>query len=271
MSVYFQSDAVQIVCADCVTFLRDLPADAVDMTLTSPPYDHLREYEGQSEFDTMALIVELLRVTKPGGVVIWNVADATVNGDETGTSMQQALLFKSLGFRLHDTMIYHKRNPLPASSSAKRYHQAWEYMFCFSRGDPKTFNPLMVDAKYGYLPTAASTRRSSTGTREYAVVPRNKTTRVQNVFSYPIGGGITTRDKLAFQHPALMPEALARDQIATWTNVGDLVIDPFLGAGTTAKMSVLAGRRCIGGEISESYCAIATARLRHTLGLFYGS
>ncbi len=84
---------------------------------------------------------------------------------------------------------------------------------------------------------------------------------MRNVFEYVIGGGHTTKDKIAFEHPAIMPEKLAEDQIKTWTNEGDLIIDPFAGSGTTAKMCILNNRKFSGCEISEDYCNIFIERL----------
>jgi len=242
--------------------LRELPNSTIHMTLTSPPYDGIRTYNGYV-FDFPAVAQELYRVTTEGGVVIWNVADATENGSETGTAFRQALGFMECGFKLHDTMLYIKANPLPSPRSSKRYHQGWEYLFCFSKGTPTTFNPILVPSKYAHLKESNITRRSEQGTQQRAKMPRSTETKVVNYFVYPIGGGITTKDKIAYQHPALMPEALAHDQIGTWTNPGDLVCDPFTGAGTTAKMATLLGRRFLGAEISEEYCRIAQARVEH--------
>lgn len=244
---------------DCVQWIQNLSDNSVDMTLTSPPYDEIRNYNGYC-FDFERIAKELYRVTKPGGVVIWNVADQTIKGSETGTSMRQALYFMECGFNLHDTMIYLKRNPMP--SSGKRYHQAWEYIFCFSKDTPKTFNPIMVECKYGNL-TANQKYRGKDGEKNYKKTKRNAFSKVRNIFEYVIGGGHTTKDKIAFDHPAIMPEKLAEDQINTWTNEGDLVIDPFSGSGTTAKMCLMNNRKFCGSEISEEYCDIFVKRLEN--------
>ena len=244
---------------DCVQWIQNLSDNSVDMTLTSPPYDEIRNYNGYC-FDFERIAKELYRVTKPGGVVIWNVADQTIKGSETGTSMRQALYFMECGFNLHDTMIYLKRNPMP--SSGKRYHQAWEYIFCFSKDTPQTFNPIMVECKYGNL-TANQKYRGKDGEKNYKKTKRNAFSKVRNIFEYVIGGGHTTKDKIAFDHPAIMPEKLAEDQINTWTNEGDLVIDPFSGSGTTAKMCLMNNRKFCGSEISEEYCDIFIKRLEN--------
>lgn len=259
MIPYINSENYQIYNCDTLDYLTSQPADSIKFVITSPPYDNLRNYKGYSfEFEKIAS--ELVRCLQPGGVIIWNVADATVNGSETGTSMRQALYFMDQGLRLHDTMIYEKRNPMPASKSSKRYHQAWEYVFCFSNGVPKTFNPILVKAKFGNL-KANMKHRGQEGEIKYTQTKRNEYTKVRNIFAYNIGGGHSTTDKEAYGHPALMPEKLAEDQILTWTDPGDTVFDPFNGAGTSGKMAVAHGRKFIGTEMSTEYCDLANLRI----------
>ena len=146
--IKYSKENIDLYLQDCIEWMGSLDDNSVDMTLTSPPYDNIRNYNGYS-FDFQSIAKELYRITKDGGVVVWNVADQTINGSETGTSMKQALYFVECGFKLHDTMIYLKKNPMP--SSGKRYHQSWEYIFCFSKGTPNTFNPIEVECKYGNL------------------------------------------------------------------------------------------------------------------------
>ena len=259
---YSQND-INIYNNNCLDYLKSLPDNSIKFTLTSPPYDDIRDYNGYS-FPFEDIAKELWRTTKLGGVIAWNVADATVKGSETGTSMRQALYFMSLGFRLHDTMIYAKKNPMPAGVSSKRYHQAWEYVFILSKDAPETFNPIMVKAKFGHL-EANMKHRGKDGEIKYTKTKRNEFTKVRNIFEYNIGGGHSTKDKVAFGHPALMPEQLAHDMITTWTNEGDAVFDPFTGAGTTAKMCLLANRKFHGSELSLEYCELIKTRIELTL------
>lgn len=259
MDPIYSINDINIYHSDCLEYLKTIKDNTIKFTLTSPPYDNIRDYKGYS-FPFEDIAKELWRVTKSGGVIAWNVADATVNGSETGTSMRQALFFMSLGFRLHDTMIYAKKNPMPAGVSSKRYHQAWEYIFIFSKDAPETFNPIMVKAKFGHL-EANMKHRGKDGELQYKKTKRNEFTKVRNIFEYSVGGGHSTKDKIAFQHPAIMPEQLANDMISTWTNEGDLVFDPFTGSGTTAKICLILGRKFIGTEISQEYCEIIKKRL----------
>lgn len=241
---------------NCLDTMSRMDDGCIDMVLTSPPYDNLRNYKGYS-FDFEKISVELYRVLKNGGVMIWVVGDATINGSETGTSFKQALKFMEIGFNLHDTMIYVKNNPIPTAGN--RYHQAFEYMFALSKGNPVTFNPIMEKTLYSGL--ANMKNRGKEGGLDYKKIERTEIKKVSNVFKYSVGGGISTKDKEAFQHPAIFPERLASDQIETWSNMGDIVYDPFMGSGTTAKMCVASQRRWVGSEISAEYCRIIEERL----------
>lgn len=242
---------------NCLETMARMPDNFIDFVITSPPYDDIRNYNGyQFEFEKIAQ--ELFRVLKVGGVIIWVVADATIDGSETGTSFKQALFFKEIGFRLHDTMIYYKNNPMPQTGN--RYHQHFEYMFAFSKGNPKTFNPITEPTKYQGI--ANMKNRGKNGSLNYEKVQRTIEKKVGNVFFYSVGGGISTKDKIAYKHPAIFPEQLVYDQIYTWTNEDDLVYDPFMGSGTTAKVAHLMRRRWIGSEISKEYVEIANQRLK---------
>jgi len=230
----------------------------IDLTLTSPPYDDLRNYKGYSfEFEKIAK--ELFRVTKESGVVVWIVGDSTLNGSESGTSFNQALYFKSIGFNLHDTMIYHKDNPPPVGGE-NRYYQSFEYMFVFSKGTP-TLYPIKCKRRNKWndkrKERVRGVLRSKDGDFTKSLV------KIQNVWSYVVSGGTSSKDKIAYEHPAIFPEKLAEDHIVSWTKEGEIVYDPFMGSGTTAKMSFLNNRRYIGSEISETYHNISERRVKH--------
>ncbi|MBX3292206.1 MAG: site-specific DNA-methyltransferase [Acidobacteria bacterium] len=247
----------EIYNENCLETMQRMPDGFIDMTLTSPPYDDLREYNGY-HFPVEEISVELYRVTADGGVVVWVVGDRTVNGDETLTSFKHAFAFREAGFKVHDTMIYAKNNPIP-SDCGKRYRQCFEYMFCFSKGQPKTFNPLTMPIKQEKA--FKSFRITSVGRNDLAhdhVAPKER--KLNNIFFYNVGTS-SSRDKIAFGHPAIFPEKLAEDQITTWTNDGDIVYDPFMGSGTTAKAALLLGRQWLGSEISSEYVDIAETRI----------
>ena len=251
---------------DCLEGMRQMDDESVDLTVTSPPYDNLRTYNGYC-FDFENIARELYRVTKQGGVVVWVVNDAVENGSETGTSFRQALFFMEIGFRLHDTMIYQKQNYIPLTHN--RYEQAFEYMFVFSKGRPKTFNPIKVECKNaGKVESYGSERRRVIDNKQAMRSPEGKvfmatheTKYHSNIFEYACGIERTG-------HPAPFPNLLARDQITSWSNEGDIVFDPFMGSGTTAYVARALGRHYLGFEISPDYCKLIDNRLERTKTLF---
>ena len=249
--------------------LPALPANSVDATITSPPYDDLRTYNDSSkwDFETFKSIAdELYRVTKPGGVVVWVVGDAVINGSESGSSFRQALYFMELGFKLHDTMIYEKNgSAFPARRDGNRYSQLFEYMFVFSKdGKPKTAN-LICDKENrwaGYTNFGQGTYRNKQGElvkRTQKPVPTHSPRN--NIWKYNTGKGYSTKDKIAFEHPAIFPEKLVVDHINTWTTPGDIVLDPFMGSGTTAVACIDTDRQYIGFEIDKTYFDISAQRI----------
>ena len=239
--------------AESVEWMKEnLPDNFVDLTITSPPYDNLRSYKGY-KFDYKTMLSELYRVTKAGGVVVWIVGDATVNGSETGTSFKQALYAKEIGFNLHDTMIYQKANPMPLQHN--RYQPCFEYMFIFSKGKPTTFNAMMEKTvnPNGKL---TITQREKNGTKNQGTgygSKRNSKRYRHNIWKYNVGKNQTTVDAIAFTHPAVFPEQLAEDHILSWSNEWDIIFDPMCGSGTTCKMAYLNKRNFIGVDISEDY------------------
>ena len=250
--------------------MQTMEAESVDLTVTSPPYDDLRDYNGYT-FDFEAIAKQLFRVTKVGGVVVWVVADRTIKGSETGTSFRQALGFMEVGFNLHDTMIYAKQPKGSVGTSNNCYFQCFEYMFVFSKGKPKSIN-LIRDRMNKQAIQNRSHRRLKSGeiqhTPDYQQKPVSKR---RNIWEYFTGNGSTTKDKIAFEHPAIFPEKLAQDHILSWSNEGDLVFDPMCGSGTVAKMALIHNRQFIGVDISAEYIEIAKERLSLIQGTIGGT
>lgn len=260
---------------DCLELMKSIPDDSVDLTVTSPPYDNLRTYNGnisQWNFEKFKEIAEeLYRVTKDGGVVVWIVGDATIKGSETGTSFKQALWFMECGFNLHDTMIYDKGScPFPDKN---RYYNVFEYMFVFSKNKIKTYN-LIQDRKNKCAgeKIESTTLRQSDGTLKKTSSELNNLKRKIkeygvrfNIWKISPGKGKSTLDQIAFNHPAIFPEQLAKDHIISWSNPSDVVFDPFMGSGTTGKMAVLNCRNFIGIELDENYFKIAQERINNAL------
>jgi DNA modification methylase len=256
----------QVICGDCAELLQQMPEACIDLVVTSPPYGDLREYKGFT-FDFESIAKGLYRVLKPGGVIVWVVADETIDGSESGESFRQALYFKSLGLNLHDTMIYEKngiRFPRPNA-----YYNTWEFMFVFSKGRPKTFHPIK-DRKNNPENASSSERPRKHFKREKdgSFKPRRAYRPLEygvrfNVWRYEVGGAKSSKDPLVVNHPAVFPDALARDHILSWSNPGDLVLDPMVGSGTTAVMAIETGRHFIGFDISQEYVDLAKRRVAH--------
>lgn len=249
-----------IIHGNCVEVMALCDDNVIDLTLTSPPYDGLRNFNG-FVFPFEDIANQLFRITKPGGVVVWVVNDATIDGSETGTSFKQVLHFMNLGFNLHDTMIFRKRNPIP-QIYRKRYNNEFEFMFVFSKGLVKTHNPIMVDCAHAGLELNGTTYKNYSKkeqTREKMANPVKDKKIKGNIWEYVVGK--KQEDQEAKGHPAPFPCELARDHISSWTNKGDLVFDPMCGSGTTCKVAAELDRNYLGIDISNTYVEMARERI----------
>lgn len=256
---------INLYNGDCLEVMKQIPNNSIDLVVTSPPYDNLRTYNNALSwnFDIFKNIANKLKdILADGGVIVWVVADATIKGSETGTSFKQALYFKELGLNLHDTMIYAKNNPIPQNHN--RYEQCFEYMFVFSKGKPNTFNPLKEDTKnsgkvfnWGNRKSVLDKNQCRRDRGEDNLVCKDKKIK-KNIFYYSIGGGKTG-------HPAVFPLQLATDHILSWSNENDIVLDPFMGSGTTGVACVNTKRNFIGIEIDKEYYDIAKNRLKEII------
>lgn len=263
---YYQSNdgRITLYCGDCLEVMKQLDSGSIDAVVTSPPYDNLRTYNGYS-FDFENVAKELYRCASQGGLVCWNVGDAVVDESETLTSARQAIYFKDVvGFRVHDTMIYQKLGF--ASPSHNRYHQVFEYVYVLSKGEPRTFNPL-VDRKNKWVGKGHFGRnmaRQANGT----MTERRQNDIEETGMRFNVWLGKTAAQEnvcKSLPHPAMMPYWLARDLTLSWTRPADIVLDPFMGSGTTGVACIKTNRRFIGIEISEEYCAIALKRIKEAM------
>jgi len=253
----------KIYCENCLDTMSRMPNGFVDLTVTSPPYDNLRTYKKGFDFDWKATITELYRVIKPGGVVVWVVGDATIKGSETGTSFRQALYFKEVGFNLHDTMIWQKPGFSAVGALSVRYAPVFEYMFILSKGRIKTFNPLK-DRKVKHPNSILTgTIRNPDGTMKR--MSGEGKTYGKGGFGQRYNVWEINPQSQKQKHPAPFPEQLASDHIISWSNENDLIYDPFMGSGTTAKMAILNNRNYIGSEISKEYIKIAEKRINENI------
>jgi DNA modification methylase len=256
---------IELIQDNAEAALCNIPEDSIDLTVTSPPYDNLRTYNGNnalwSESVWKSIIEELYKVTKPGGVVVWVVGDATIKGSETGTSFKQALWAKECGFNLHDTMIYEKLCYMPKTHN--RQEQAFEYMFVWSKGRPKTVNHRMKNNIEAGKVLSGGFRHNGQDLQPVHGAG-NKVAEEGidiNIWRYKVGWNHSYSEEYLKGHPAIFPYKLAEDHIKVWSNEGDTVLDPFMGSGTTGKMAKQLGRNFIGIELDVDYFAIAKERI----------
>lgn len=247
----------EIYNIDCLEGMKNLPDNCIDLIVTSPPYDNLRTYKGFCfQFEDIAK--EIYRIMKPTGIVVWIVGDKIDKGNKSLTSFKQCLFFQSIGFKVHDIMIYRKKNTPFMRSNA--YTNCYEFMFILAKDKVATFNPLKTKtARSGYEMLVAG--KKADGINNKVMGHLNEEKVLTNIWEYAVGLGGSTNDKVAFKHPAIFPEKLAQDHILSWSNEGDVVLDPFSGSGTTAKMAKICHRYYLGFEISPEYTDISRQRL----------
>ena len=253
---------MNLMLGDCLEKMEEIPDGSVDLTVTSPPYDNLRAYKGSLEWGEHVwkpLLQELYRVTKLGGVVVWVVGDATINGSETGTSFRQALYAMECGFKLHDTMIWLKQTFTDTGSLRVRYGNVFEYMFIFSKHGPMSFNAI----KDRQNKMHGTKKHGTVRLRDGSLKPISSIGKQIGEFGqrFNVWGINTEVSNKERSHPAVFPEKLAQDHIISWSNPGDTVFDPFMGSGTTGKMAVKLNRDFIGIEKVAEYFKIAEARI----------
>lgn len=253
--------SIRIIQGDSERGLKRLPDGSVHEIVTSPPYDDQRTYDnadakGKPVWNFQEIAKELYRVLCPGGVLCWNVNDAVHDGSETLTSFKQAIYFvESVGFKLHDTMIYQRKGF--SKPESVRYHQSFEYVFILSKGAPRLFNPIKdkknVTAGQGTLGDWSLRLKDGTLLKK----PSGRISGEYGMRTNIWEGNTRSQEAPCsdLSHPAMMPTWLARDLIISWSNPGEVVLDPFAGSGTTAKEARDLGRDSVALEISPSYIA----------------
>lgn len=243
---------IELHNGDCLEIMKNIPDESIDCVITSPPYDDLRNYNNNIEYNE--IIKELYRILKLGGVIVWNVNDRIRNGSKTLSSFKQAILFNELGFNVNDIMIWEKTNPMPQVKQP-RYNQVFEFMFIFSKGKPKTFNPILVDCKtsgLSYNSTCKKITQSKERVKKNFVINKQKID--SNVWKIAVAQNKT-------EHPAVFPLELPLRHIVSWSNENDVILDCFMGSGTTGVACLKTNRKFIGIEIDENYFKIAKERI----------
>lgn len=247
-----------IYCGDCEELLREIEDDSIDLIVTSPPYNDLRNYHNTlknwNEDKFQRIANQLKRVLKDGGVIVWNVYDKTENGSKTGTSLRQCLYFQNIGMNINDYMIWEKTNPMPVVSQP-RYNPCFEFMWVLSKGKPKTFNPIKVPCKCaGQKYDSTCKNIDGESGRKYKSFHINKEKVDNNIWKFAVAQNKT-------EHPAVFPEEIPYRHILSWTNEGDVVLDPFIGSGTTAVVAKRLNRHYIGIDSNKDYVDLSNNRI----------
>ncbi len=253
---------------DCLVTMNHMPDEFVDLVVTSPPYDDVRKYNGNNRFEFEKIAIELTRVLKPGGVIVWVVGDGVKRGSESGTAFKQAIYFQRIGLKLHDTMIFEKAaTTYPAPRNGVRYSQHFDYMFVLSKNSPKTVN-LICDKANKWAGTTNFASMKTDRNKDDKLVAKKKFKPIPefsprtNIWKYTTGKGFSGTDDIAYLHPASFIEPLVHDHIISWSAPNDLIYDPFLGSGTVAKVAQQLGRNFIASEVVKEYCHIAETRMQ---------
>ena len=259
--VYSQS-GVDVYHGDCAKVLPSLGVKA-DLILTSPPYDDLRTYGG-GVFDFGSIADACVGALVDGGVIVWVVGDGIEGYSETGSSFRHALGFMRRGLKLHQTMLYQTTREAPTAPN--RYARVHEYMFVFSNGRPRVANIIRdkPNTTSGTVHRRKMIGRYADNSKPHRNYKRNRIVSPEfgprtNIWKYHTSP-FSNANRFD-EHPAVFPDALARDHIRTWTNPGDLVIDPMAGSGTTLRAAKDLGRSSIGIEIHENYIDIIERRM----------
>ncbi len=255
----------KIICGDSKIELTKLPDNCVDLVVTSPPYDNIREYTGFS-LDLNKIGIELFRVMKVGSIVAIVIQDQTKNFAKTLTSFRLAIDWcDNIGFKLFECLIYKKLGAEGAWWN-KRFRVDHEYMMVFLKGDrPAYFDkePLKIPSKWGGVTMTGGGTRLTNGTRiETRPITINPMKCRGTVWNYETAGDGT---RMKHKHPATYPDKLPYDFIRCFCPPYGVVLDPFIGSGTTALAALALKRNFIGIDISEEYVELTNQRIKYDL------
>lgn len=251
-----------IICGDAADILKRIPSDSIDLVVTSPPYDDLRNYNGYS-VDLHIVGTQLYRVLKNGGIVAMVIQDSTKNYGKSLTSFRTIVDWcDNIGFKLFETCIYHK-NGTEGAWWKNRFRVDHEYMPIFLKGDkPQYFNkePLKIPSKHGGKVMSGSGNRRTDGTTTPIVRREINPMKCRGtVWDYLMAGD---KNPLKRKHPAVFPDKIPFDFIQCFCPEEGVVLDPFVGCGSTAVMAKVLDRNYIGIDISKEYCDLAEERIK---------
>lgn len=253
----------EVYCGDCVKLMKLLPDSTIDLVVTSPPYDKIRDYNGSIHFDLHKTGQEIFRVLKSGGIAVMVIQDQTKNFGKSLTSFKTIIDWcDNIGFKLFETIIYRK-NGSEGVWWTKRFRVDHEYMPIFLKGKkPQYFNkePLKIPSKHGGKVMTGSGSRKTNGETQKTVTRAINFKKCRGtIWNYLMAGD---KNPLKRKHPAVFPDKIPYDFIQCFCPEEGIVLDPFAGSGSTLVMAKKLRRSFIGFDIVPEYCELARERLK---------
>ncbi len=261
----------KIIQGDCEQVLKGFPDNSIDLIFTSPPYADQRKttYGGvrPGEYVDWFLpkAAQLLRVLKPTGTFILNIKERAVNGERHTYVIELTLRMREQGWLWTEEFIWHKKNAYPGKWP-NRFRDAWERLIQFNKR--RKFNmyqeAVMVpvgDWAQDRLNSLSETDQIRDESRVGSGFGKNVSKWVGRDKVYPTNVIHMATECSNRRHSAVFPVGLPTWFIKLFTDSSGIVLDPFIGSGTTAVAAKQLGRRYVGIDINEEYCQIARQRL----------
>ena len=253
----------RFINADCLEALKLLPDNSVDLIITSPPYADQRvsTYGGVKPEKYVEWFLpiskELLRVLKPDGTFVLNIKEKVVNGERSTYVMELIIEMKKQGWLWTEEFIWYKKNCFPGKWP-NRFRDAWERLLQFNKS--KNFNMYqeevmvpMGDWAKTRLKNLSETDKRRDNSKVGSGFGKNVSKWVDRDKAYPTNVLNLATETGNKSHSAVFPKSLPAWFIKLFTKPGDMVLDPFLGSGTTSMVAGELGRKSIGIEILPEY------------------
>lgn len=250
------SNQATLYPGNCLDLLKSMPSNCCELIVTSPPYNLGKEYEAKTSIDIYLMqqkeiIQECYRVLSPTGSICWQVGNYVENGEIVPLDIILYPIFKKLGMFLRNRIIWHFGHGLHAS---KRFSGRYETILWFTKAEKNyTFNldAVRVPQKY---PNKKHFKGPKRGELSCNPIGKNPT----DVWDIP---NVKSNHVEKTIHPCQFPVGLIERLVLSMTNVGDLILDPFMGVGTTAVAGIIHDRRVAGAEIETKYVNEAKNRI----------
>lgn len=269
----------KIICGDCEKVLKAFPENCIDLIVTSPPYaDRRKKVYGGIHPDKyvewfLPKSKEFLRVLKKGGTFILNVKERVVNGERHTYILKLIMEMRRQGWLWTEEFVWHKKNCYPGKWP-NRFRDAWERLLQFNKTKNfKMFQETVMVPIGDWAETRLRNLSETDLLRDESETNSGFGKRVANWLDrdkvYPTNVLHMATECSYKNHSAAFPESLPEWFINLFTEEGDIVLDPFIGSGTSAVAARQLKRRFIGIDIKPGYCQISRERLGPLLGHIY--